>query len=119
MNIALLQGVIRRPPTTRDLASGRRVVSYDVAVPSEAGPVETVPVSWFDPPPSATRLGEGHEVVVVGRVRRHFYRADGRTRSRTDVVADTVVRRTARARSRRVLEAAVDAVTAATAGPGH
>jgi single-stranded DNA-binding protein len=95
MNVTIVQGTLSRPPDTRVLASGATVVSYDVAVRTDEGPAETVPVSWFEPPAAASRLGEGDEVLVTGR-----------TQSRTDVVADTVVRTSARVRSARALEVA-------------
>ena len=58
-----------------------------------AGPAgnETVPVVWPDPPASALNLDTDQPVTVVGRVRRRFFRTQGGTRSRTEVVADTVV----------------------------
>lgn len=107
MNVTIVRGTLSRPPDTRVLASGTTVVSYDVTVrPPDGGPAETVPVSWFEPPAAAARLGEGDEVLVTGRVRRRFFRAAGRTQSRTDVVADTVVRTSARIRAGKALEAA-------------
>jgi single-strand DNA-binding protein len=106
MNVTIVQGTLSRPPEARALASGATVVSYDVTVRPADGPAETVPVSWFDPPAAADRLAEGDDVLVTGRVRRRFYRAGGRTQSRTDVVADAVVRTSARVRSARALEAA-------------
>jgi len=51
-----------------------------------------VPVSWTPLPhvdPAAWSPGE--ELVVVGAVRRRFYRAGGATVSRTDVLAAAVV----------------------------
>lgn len=111
MNVTIVQGTLSRSPEARPLASGASVVSYDVTVRPTDGPAETVPVSWFDPPAAATRLAEGDEVLVTGRVRRRFYRAAGRTRSRTDVVADAVVRVSARVRSARALEAARARIT--------
>ena len=108
MNVSIVRGILARRPDTRVLASGATVVSYDVTVRPDEGPAETVPVTWFDPPASASSLGEGDEVLVTGRVRRRFYRAGGRTQSRTDLVADTVTRTSARVRSARALDAAVD-----------
>jgi single-strand DNA-binding protein len=110
MNVTIVQGTLSRPPATRVLASGTTVVGYDVTVHPEEGPAETVPVSWFEPPAAAGRLAEGDEVLVTGRVRRRFFRAGGRTESRTDVVADAVVRTTARVRAGRALRAARDRI---------
>lgn len=91
MNIVVLQGRLSRPSDERVLGSGTRLVAYDVTVDGpEGGRDETVPVVWLDPPASAA-LDRDTEVVVVGRVRRRFFRAGGATASRTEVVADTVV----------------------------
>ena len=110
MNVTIVQGTLSRPPDTRELASGSTVHSYSVTVRPHEGPAETVPVSWFDPPAAARRLAEGDEVLVTGRVRRRFFRAGGRTQSRTDVVADAVVRTSARVRAARALDAARDRI---------
>lgn len=111
MNVSIIQGILSRPPEVRETAAGAVIVSYDVTVHRGDGPAETVPVSWFDPPPAAQKLVEGDTVVVTGRTRRRFYRAGGRTQSRTDVVADVVVRSSARVRARRAIEAALEVVT--------
>ena len=54
-------------------------------------PAETVPVVWHNPSTSAAKITEGDDVVVVGRVRRRFFRVAGSTASRTEVHADTVL----------------------------
>ncbi len=63
----------------------------DVTVRSDEGPAESVPVAWFEAPAAADGGTVGDEVVVVGRVRRRFFRAGGATASRTEVVATTVL----------------------------
>jgi hypothetical protein len=50
-----------------------------------------VPVVWEAPPPSAAEYDTDAELVVVGRVRRRFFRTAARTESRTEVVAEAVV----------------------------
>jgi single-strand DNA-binding protein len=37
-------------------------------------------------------MAKGNEVVVIGRVRRRFFKSAGSTQSRTEVVAETVVK---------------------------
>lgn len=102
MNIVALRGRLSRPAEERTLGSGTRLVSYDVTVADpNGGRAETVPVVWFDPPTGAL-IDDGTEVVVVGRVRRRFFRAGGATGSRTEVVADVVVPAT---RAKRVASA--------------
>ena len=91
MNIVALRGRLSRPAEERILGSGTRLVSYDITVPDlNGGRAETVPVVWFDPPASALIDAE-IDVVVVGRVRRRFFRAAGATGSRTEVVAEAVI----------------------------
>ncbi len=111
MNLVILRGALSRPPEARDLRSGDVVVSYDVTVPGrDGGPAETVNVVWFAPPAGAAELEPDTAVVVVGRVRRRWFRAGGATQSRTEVVADKVLpARRAKAAERAVLAALADA----------
>ncbi len=92
-NLAVLWGELATAPIMRRLPSGGDVVGFDVAthVP-DGGPVVRVPVAWPEPPARAVRtLRQGLVVVVVGTVRRRFFRAGGVTQSRTEVVAGSVV----------------------------
>lgn len=120
MNLVILRGVLSRPADARELRSGDVVVSYDVTVPGPAdGPAESVPVVWFTPPAGAAAYEAETDVVVVGRVRRRFFRSGGSTQSRTEVVAARVVpARRAKAASRAVLEALVAVQEAVNAGTG-
>ena len=90
-NVAVLIGRLARPAEPRDLPSGDRLVQYEVTIPSETGRAEGVPVVWYDAPASAEDYDIDEKVVVVGRVRRRFFQAGGRTQSRTEVVADSVI----------------------------
>jgi single-strand DNA-binding protein len=91
INIVTLLGRLARPVEERLLPSGDRLVSLEITVEREGERAETVPVVWFDPPATATALDIDDTVVVVGRVRRRFFRSGGSTQSRTEVVADRVV----------------------------
>ena len=92
MNITVLRGALSRPPQVRRLQSGDLLVSYDVTVPAHRGrPTESVPVAWFAAPERAATFEADTDVVVIGRVRRRFFRLGGVTQSRTEVVADAVV----------------------------
>ena len=93
MNIVFLRGRLRGPAQQRVLDTGTVILNYEIAVPRDDGPADTVPVTWQDPPDVDKALGYrlGDEVVVVGRVRRRFFRVGGTTQSRTEVVADTLV----------------------------
>lgn len=108
-NVVVLRGVLSREPEVRALPSGSTLVAYELTVRSDgpdAARAESVPVCWFDPPAAATGFAGGADVVVVGRVRRRFFRAGGATASRTEVVADRVLPARSAARCR-------DAVTRA------
>ena len=98
MNVVVLQGVLSRTPEIRELSSGSTLVSFDVSTPTDEG-MASVPVAWFDPRTTAV-FDAGDEVVVVGQVRRRFFRSGAATQSRTEVVAQGVVR----ARQRRAVE---------------
>lgn len=90
-NLVVLAGRLARPAEMRELPSGDHLVAYELTVPREGGRAESVPVVWFEAPASAADHDVDEQVVVVGRVRRRFFRAAGSTHSRTEVVADAVV----------------------------
>lgn len=90
MNIVIIEGTLSRAPAVRDLPSGDRLVAYEVTVRSDGAPAESVPVVWLSPPARATEVVAGDLVVVVGRVRRRFFRTPAGTGSRTEVVAESV-----------------------------
>lgn len=112
IDLALVVGVLSSDPTITDLPSGSTLHRYEVTV-RDRSPADSVPVSWFD----ATRppaLSAGDEVVVVGRVRRRFFRAGGATRSATEIEAERVARAGASVRA----VAALDAARTAPVGDG-
>lgn len=112
MNISVLRGSLSRAPEVRTWPSGDRLVTYAVTVrPSDGGKAESVPVAWPDAPVTADRFEPGAEVVVVGRVRRRFFRAGGSTGSRTEVVASSVLK-AGTARAERSVERAAEALLA-------
>jgi single-strand DNA-binding protein len=94
-NVVVLSGTVRSEPIGRALPSGSTVVQFDVATTVLDGTTShsvSVPVAWADP--SATSLAsvtEGSNVVVIGTVRRRFFRVGGATQSRTEVVAESVL----------------------------
>ncbi len=122
-NVVVVAGRLSRPAEQRVLPSGGRLVAVQVTVDRAGDRAETVPVVWLDAPASASSLDVDEAVVVVGRVRRRFFRAGGSTQSRTEVVADTVVptrrvksARTALAAATSRLEAAAGQLDQATRG---
>jgi single-strand DNA-binding protein len=100
-NVVALVGRLARPAEQRQLPSGERLVAYQVTVDRPGQRAEGVPVVWLGAPAAAADHDVDEMVVVVGRVRRRFFRAGGGTQSRTEVVADRVVpaRHTKRARA--------------------
>lgn len=103
-NLVVLRGTLASDPRTRELPSGSVLTQLDVTTRDAAG-TQSVPVAWFDPPAAAAGLQPGADLVVIGSVRRRFFRAGGATQSRTEVVADKVVP----ARRGRDVKRAVDA----------
>lgn len=91
MNMVALTGRLSRPPEERVLESGTRLMTLQVTTEGPGARPDTVPVAWFEPPARAVELDTDDRVLVVGRVRRRFFQAGGRTQSRTEVVADDVV----------------------------
>ena len=101
MNLVVLRGHLSGAPQVRLLSSGSTVHSFDLVTTGPDGRAAG-PVAWIDPPPTTT-LGEHAEVVVVGAVRRRFFRSGGSTQSRTEVVASEVIPASRRARVQRRL----------------
>jgi len=120
MNVVVVAGRLSRPAELRTLPSGDRLVVLDVTVPRPGERSDTVPVAWPGAPARAVTLDTGEEIVVVGRVRRRFFQAAGRTGSRTEVVADAVVPVRQRARAATAVDTALgkmaDWAEAASAG---
>jgi len=110
-NVAILVGTLSRPAEHRTLPSGDHLIVLDLTVRPPEGPAESVPVAWPDGSAAATAWPVGTEVLVVGRVRRRFFRAGGATQSRTEVVATdaTLTRRAASAR--KAVQRALDDLT--------
>ena len=110
-NVVVLRGTLAADPRTRELPSGSVLTQFDVTT-RDGGGTQSVPVAWFDPPPGGGDLDAGVELVVIGSVRRRFFRAGGATQSRTEVVAEKVVP-VRRARDvKRAIEAACRALQA-------
>ena len=107
MNIVVLQGSLSSPPVARQLPSGDRLVAYEVTTRGDGPTAESVPVVWLAAPERAAEMAAGTEVFVTGRARRRFYRANGSTGSRTEVLATAVVPVTQRRRVAKLVDAAV------------
>ena len=107
-NLVVLRGIIRRDPEFRVLASGDELMSLDLTVRSGEAPAESVPVVWPNPAAAAVKFIEGDDVVVVGRIRRRFFRAGGSTATRTEVHADKILSARSGVRIRTALEPRVE-----------
>lgn len=121
VNVVVLTGRLSRPAMQRALPSGDRLVALEVTVPREGERADTVPVAWMRAPARAAELETDEEVLVVGRVRRRFWRGgEEGPRSRTEVLAEAVVplRQARRCRSALVagLDRAADALQVAPVG---
>jgi hypothetical protein len=93
VNLAVLRGSASGPAELRMLDSGTRLATLAVRVPSLRGPATSVPVSVFDPPAWLETLAAGDPVVVVGAIRRRFYRPlGGGVNARVEVEARLVGR---------------------------
>jgi single-strand DNA-binding protein len=112
LDLAVLVGTLSSDPVEQSLPSGSVLFRYEVTV-RDRSPADTVPVSWLEPrrPPALTA---GDRVVVVGRVRRRFFRAGGATRSATEVLATSVSRPRSTAGALAALRDAADVVAGAT-----
>lgn len=106
----MLVGQVTADPEPREVAGGvawQFDVATEVAITPQDGDAVrrlVVPVNWYDPPSRDIEVvTAGVEVVVVGTVRRRFFRSGGQTASRTEVVPDRVVPTRRRATVRSVL----------------
>lgn len=93
LNLVVLLGRLSSDEVRRTLPSGDLLCQFEVTVPAtsgEAASATTTPVVLF-----GTRKGAigqaGDEVLVIGSVRRRFFRAGGSTQSRTEVVASKLL----------------------------
>ena len=108
LNLAVVRGEVSSPPDVRVLPSEAVLGQLQVTTRLESETLST-PIAVWNPPAWVEELQPGTEIVVVGRVRRRFFRAAGATASRVEVEADVV----ARATDRRRVRAAMRKVNAA------
>ncbi len=98
-NVAIVRGSCSSPPELRVLPSEQRLAQLQLTTRVD-GRAMSVPVSIIDPAPWLEALEVGDEVVVLGAVRRRFFRAGGVTASRVEIEAEVVCRARDRRRSR-------------------
>ena len=113
LNVAVVRGVVSSDPKVRPLPSGDTVTNVEVTIRLATGSV-SVPVVVHS---AAVSVGEGDEVVVTGHVARRYFRAGGVTQSRTELIADHVIKATRTKTVDKALAAAVTRIADA-AGSG-
>jgi hypothetical protein len=111
LNLAVIRGEVSSQPDVRVLPSEAVLVQLQVTTRLESETLST-PIAVWNPPGWVEELEPGSEIVVVGRVRRRFFRAAGATASRVELEADVV----ARAGDRRSVRAALRRVNATLEG---
>jgi single-strand DNA-binding protein len=109
LNLAVVRGTVSSAPEVRVLPSDTTLVQLQVTT-RLADETLSMPVSCFNPAPWVEELEPGDEVVVVGRVRRRFFRAGGATASRVELDAGFVARAGDRRRVRAALRRATEAL---------
>jgi single-strand DNA-binding protein len=110
LNLAVVRGIVSSPPEVRILPSETVLVQLQVTTRLETETL-SIPVSCWNPAGWVETLEPGDEIVVVGRVRRRFFRAGGATASRVELESDVV----ARAGDRRRVQTALRRANAALA----
>lgn len=113
LNLAVVCGRLSSDPRSRDLPSGSTVLNLEITVDHQNRRSDSVPVAFFDPPASAGSFVEGDHIVVIGSVRRRFFRAGGTTASRTELVASRVVKASRSAGVDKMLDRALEEILAA------
>ena len=103
INVAVVRGVVSSDPRVRELPSGATVTNIEVTTRLGTGSV-SVPVVVHD---AIVTAATGDEVVVTGHVARRFFRAGGMTQSRTELIADDVIKSTRTKSVEKALSAAI------------
>ncbi len=105
-NAVLLVGTVRDEPAWYDRDQGR-ACCFELEIQGEgAAPGARVPVAWIDPPRNASIVRVGARLAVAGRIHQRFFRAEGRTLARTEVLSTRVVSTRSRARAVAMLDGA-------------
>jgi hypothetical protein len=107
VNLVVLRGVASVPAQHRTLRSGGRLATLSVRVPGPPAHATdgrgrqhatSVPVAIWDPPAWLDAVDVDDPLVVVGHLQRRFYRSEGGTGARVEVVATLIGRGTDRRR---------------------
>lgn len=101
MSVCIVAGTVAGESSAVELADGRILECFDVRTPD--GPINSVIEDHGQAMPSV-----GEDVVVIGRVRRRFFRAAGSTVARTELVVHRIEPARRRAAVKRAIQKAVD-----------
>jgi hypothetical protein len=102
LNLAVVRGEVSSPPDVRVLPSDAVLVQLQVTTRLESETLST-PIAVWNPAGWVQELEPGTEIVVIGRVRRRFFRAAGATASRVELEADLVAKASDKRRVRAAL----------------
>jgi single-strand DNA-binding protein len=91
VNLAVVRGTCSSPAEVRVLSSGSALALLQLTARVAGAPAVSVPVIVWEPTAAVERLDTGDDVVVLGRVRRRFFRTGAGTASRVEIEADAVV----------------------------
>jgi single-strand DNA-binding protein len=108
-NVVLLQGRVSSVPRLRELPSGAAIVNLEITTQVDDAAL-SVPVVYEG---ASVDCSAGDDVVVVGHVRRRFFRAGGVTQSRTEVLAERVVRASRSRAAHKLIEGVMAVLEAA------
>jgi single-strand DNA-binding protein len=89
-HLVLIEGVLSSEPARRELPSGTVLTMLEITSRGGGRRRLSTPVSVEGE--QFVELAKGDAVVILGVVRRRFFRAAGATASRTEVVAEVIVR---------------------------
>jgi hypothetical protein len=93
VNLVVLRGVASAPPEVRTLTSGARIATVSVRTHALGPGATSVPVAVREPSAWIEDLDEGTPVVVVGALRRRFFKTrTGGTGTRVEVEARAIGR---------------------------
>lgn len=90
-NLAIVRGICSSAPECRVLPNESKLYQLQITTRVD-GRAMSVPVAILDPAAWVPKLECGDEIVIVGAVRRRFFRAGGTTASRVEIEADTICR---------------------------
>jgi len=109
LNLVVVRGTVSSPPDVRVLPSEAVLAQLQVSTRLESETL-SMPVAVWSPAAWVESLEPGDEIVVLGRVRRRFFRAGGAAASRVEVEADVVARGRDRRRVHAAAQRAIDAL---------